>query len=105
MTPQEFAAKSAEAIAGQPGTYRTIAGPDNASPTHQAALYYSRTGNTGARQFIVHVADRDPESTAFAAQTISSSNIRPGVEGYHVDGLNLTVFRGLGEITIPAAYS
>lgn len=105
MTPQEFAAKSAAAIAEQPGTYRTIAGPDNVNDTHQAALYWGRIPNTGARQFVVHVADTDPASTAFDTQTITSSSINPSVEGYRIDGLNLTVFRGLGEITIPASYS
>jgi hypothetical protein len=100
MTPQEFSRKTTEAITANPG-FQPVAGPDNVNESHQAALYFGRDPDTEARQFVLHVADTDPESTTFASETLDPSRVNPGDNGYEIDGLQIEVFQGLGAVTVP----
>jgi hypothetical protein len=101
MKPNDFERRSEQEIAAKPG-FDPVAGPTALSNGYQAAAYYGRDPETDAGQFVLHVADTDPDSTAFAEQVFPRTQVDPGDEGYQFVGVSMEpTFQGLGDITVP----
>jgi hypothetical protein len=101
MKPKDFERQSEQGIAAKPG-YEPVAGPIDLGTGYQATAYYGRNPDTDAGEFVLHVADTDPDSTAFAEQVFPRTQVDPGDAGFQFVGVNMApTFQGLGDIVIP----
>lgn len=105
MAPQAFLARSSEAVKELNSDYRAIAGMAVSDPAtgYQAVLYHGYNTDAGKRDFVLHVANTDPDSDLFEQASVGSRQLDfdDKLERYmQVDGLNLEFFQGVGSLTL-----